>query len=310
MATDVLRIAQLSDTHFLAAGDDAEGGFAYDTDDAFAAVHAHIEERHAQSPLDLIVVTGDVADHGHPAQYQKAAAAFGQLSAPVNVCPGNHDQDVTFTAGMGRPTIGISRALELGNWCFLFVDSNAGAMVADENGRLIDPDNYDDRLHRNGALGEREASWVRDMCATTQADHVFIWLHHPPAVPPGLGEDAAYEAEWADLVPQLPKLRGFGGGHTHVPDEWAFGGLPVFVSPALKNNFDLQAKTMLPPGYRSYEFKADGTVTSNVHLTDDDRWPRQPLGRAVMALMLGEISWGEFEAIVSRKTAERTAEAN
>lgn len=307
MATDMIRIAQLSDTHFLEEGEAAEGGFAYDTDEAFSAVRSHLEGRHAQQPLDLVVVTGDVADHGRPAQYQKAAAAFSQLSAPVNVCPGNHDQDVAFSAGMARPTVGTSRAIELGNWCFLFVDSNSGAMLPNDAGRLVDPTDYTDRLHRNGALGDREASWVRDMCAATAADHVFLWLHHPPAVGPGLGEDAEYEAEWAELLPQLTKVRGFGGGHTHVPDEWEFGGLPVFVSPAFKNNFDLRAETMLPPGYRSYEFAADGKVTSEVHLTDDDRWPRHPLGRAVMALMRGELTWDEFGAIVSRKAAEKAA---
>lgn len=304
MATDTIRIAQLSDTHFLEDGQAPEGGFGYDPDEAFTAVHAHIEERHAQSPLDLIVVTGDVADHGRPAQYQKAAAAFGRLTAPVNVCPGNHDQDLTFAAGMGRPSVGTSRVLELGNWCFLFVDSNAGAMVPDESGRMIDPASYGDRLHGDGSLGKREASWIRDLCATTEADHVFIWVHHPPAPPLGPTASDAYAAEWRALLPTLDKVRGIGGGHTHVPDTYFFDDLPVFVSPAFKNNFDLTAETLLPPGYRTYEFAADGAVTSEVHVTDDERWPRHPLGRAVLSLMRRELTYAEFNAIVERKRAE------
>lgn len=304
MASDTIRIAQLSDTHFLADGDEPEGGFAYDTDQAFAAVHAHLEEQHSTAPFDLVVVTGDVADHGRPAQYVKAADALATLTAPVNVCPGNHDQAVTFTAGMGRPTIGTSRVIELGSWCLLFIDSNSGAMVPDATGRLVDPVSYDDRLHRNGALGDREASWIRDMCATTEADHVFLWLHHPPAIGPGLGEDKQYDAEWTTLLPQLQKVRGFGAGHTHIPDQYTFEELPVFVSPSFKNNFDLRAKTMLPPGYRTYEFASDGTVSSQVHLTDDDQWPRRPMGRAVLSLMRGELTWDEFNEIVRRKSAE------
>lgn len=307
MASDTIRIAQLSDTHFLEDGHAPEGGFAYDTDEAFTAVHAHIEERHAHSPFDLIVVTGDVADHGRAAQYEKAAAAFSQLTAPVNVCPGNHDQDITFAAGMGRPSVGTSRALELGNWCFLFVDSNSGAMIVDDTGRLVDPADYGDRLHGNGALGDREAAWVRDMCAATEADHIFIWLHHPPAPPLGPSEDAAYAAEWSELLPTLDKIRGLGGGHTHVPDAYTFDDVPVFVSPAFKNNFDLTAETLLPPGYRSYEFAADGTVTSEVELAEDERWPRHPLGRAVLALLRRELSYAEFDAIVERKRAQNSS---
>jgi len=297
---DPIRIAQLSDTHFLADGDTPEGGFAYNTSEAFAAVRDHLE---ARGPFDLVAVTGDVADHGLAPQYRQATAALGTISSPVNSCPGNHDQNAAFTIGMGRPGISTSRVVEINNWCFLFVDSNSGVMVPEASGRLIDPVDYGDRLHRNGALGERESAWVREMCAATTADHVFIWLHHPPGVPIGMDGDDAYTGEWEQLIADLPTVRGMGGGHTHVPYEYEFDGRPVFVCPALKNNFDLKNKTMLPPGYRTYDFASSGEITSQTHLVDDPRWPRAPLGRAVMSLMTGELSWDEFNAIVARKKA-------
>ena len=64
--TETIRVAQLSDTHFLAVGDEAEGGFAYDTDAAFDAVAADM----AGSAFDLVAVTGDIGqvhrdDHAH-----------------------------------------------------------------------------------------------------------------------------------------------------------------------------------------------------------------------------------------------------
>jgi Icc protein len=300
-SSSAIRIAQLSDTHFLAAGDTAEGGFAYDTNAAFDAVAASIAE---QDPFDLVVVTGDVADHGTVEQYHNAAAAFAQLAAPVNVCPGNHDQDATFTAAVGRPTVGTSRVIEIGSWCFVFVDSNAGVQIQAPDGRWVDPPDYDDRLHGNGSLGEQQANWLTEVCATTRADHVFVWVHHPPAPSVGLSNDADYEAEWRALMPKLSKVRGMGAGHTHVPARYDFEDRTVFVSPALKNNFDLDAETLLPPGYRSYVFSPDGTVTSEVHLVDEAQWPRHPLGRATVALFKGELDWDEFNAIVARKRAE------
>ncbi len=295
-----VRVAQLSDTHFLEADASPEGGFAYDTSEAFDAVYAHLE---ADEAFDLVAVTGDIADHGRVAQYRQAAEAFATLSAPVNICLGNHDQHAAFTTSVARPNVGTSRAIDLGNWCFLFADSNTGVMVDDGSGHLIDPENYDDRLHANGSLGQREASWLREMCATTTADHVFVWVHHPPAPTSGLSADEAYEAEWRTLIGDLTNVRGIGGGHTHIPDQYTFENVPVFVAPALKNNFDLDAQTMLPPGYRTYEFADDGTISSTVQLTDDPRWPRHPLGRAVTSLLRGELTWAEFDEIVARKQA-------
>lgn len=297
----IVRVAQLSDTHFLEDGEEPEGGFAYDTTAAFSAVHADLE---AHGPFDLITVTGDIADHGRTQQYRQAGDAFARFSAPVNVCPGNHDQNAMFDATLARPGVGTSRVIEVGSWCFIFADSNSGAMIPDASGRLVDPPSYGDRLHGNGALGARETAWITEMANTTVADHVFVWIHHPPAPADGLSKSDAYEAEWRALVDHLPKLRGIGAGHTHMPQQYEFMGVPVYVCPALKNNFDLEAETMLPPGSRTYEFHPDGSIATEVRVTDDPQWPRDPLGRAVLALMRGELSWEDFNAIVARKRAE------
>lgn len=256
------------------------------------------------APADLVVVTGDIADHGRTAQYTVAADALAGLPAPVNVCPGNHDQQDPLTAALGRTNISGSRVIEADNWCFLFVDSNDGVKVIDDSGRAVDPPAYADRLHCDGSLGQREASWVKAMCAATTADHVFIWLHHPPACDVPMMVNKPYTAEWESLLGQLPNVRGMGAGHTHIPAEWQVAGCPVFVAPSLKNNFDLDANTMLGPGYRTYDFAADGSIRSEIQLIEDDRWPRAPFGRALRSLFNGELTYDEFDAIVERKRAQ------
>ncbi len=295
---DVIRIAQLSDTHFLEEGATPEGGYAYNTDDAFDAVLTHLGDH---SHLDMVVVTGDVADNGRAAEYRKAADAFSRMQVPVNACPGNHDFDAAFTAGIGRPGVSTSRVVEIGSWAFLFIDTSAGLMTVNEHGLHIDPPG-EERLHNNGVLGEREAAWVHHMSEATTAEHVFIWLHHPPGVPVPMCHDEAYIAEWANLLPRLPKLRGMGAGHTHIPTEYSIDALPVFVSPSLKNNFSLEPQTWLPPGYRTYEFAADGSVSSEVHLVDDERWPRRPFGRALKSLFMGELTFEQLAEITARKS--------
>lgn len=300
-----MRIVQLSDTHFLERGEAPEGGHAYDTAAAFDAVRDHMAQT---TPADLVVVTGDIADHGRTAQYAVAAQALAQLPAPVNVCPGNHDQQDALTVGLGRTNISGSRVIEAGEWCFLFVDSNDGIKIIDDSGRAVDPPAYEDRLHCDGSLGEREAGWVKAMCAATTAEHIFIWLHHPPACAVPLMVNKHYTAEWEALLSELPKVRGMGAGHTHIPAEWQVVGRPVFVAPSLKNNFDLDAATMLGPGYRTYDFAADGSISSEVHLIEDERWPRAPLGRAIRSLFNGELTYDELNAIVARKQAQNAVE--
>lgn len=292
------RVVQLSDTHFLEEGEDAEGGFAYDTAAAFEAVLDHLDT----ASIDLVAVTGDVADHGRAGQYKRAADAFARIGLPVNACPGNHDQHAVFGA-VARPLISTSRVVNIDNWCHLFVDSNNGVLQTDDAGNLVDPDVYDDRLHINGLLGQREAAWIREQVAATTADHVFVWLHHPPSPTAPLCHDDEYAAEWQALIEDMATLRGIAGGHTHVPGHYEFCGVPVVMAPAFKNNFDLVERTLLPPGYVTHDFADDGTVTSTVELVDSPAWPRHPYGRAVHGLMMGELSWDEFNAIVVRKLA-------
>lgn len=294
----MLRVAQLSDTHFLEPGLEPEGAHGYDTLAAFEAVLADLD-RHPD--FDLVVVTGDVADHGRAEQYEIAASAFGRLPAPVHVCPGNHDFDRSIRAGFDAVDVHLPRVTLHGPWAFVYVDSNAGRMVDDGDG-FVDPPG-DERLHANGALGEREAAWVREVTGDVDADHVFVWLHHPPDADVPNCADAAYTAEWSAIASGLPRVRGYGAGHTHVPSTYSFADRPVFVAPSLKNNFDLQANTWLPPGYRTYEFHDDGTVVSDVHLVDDERWPRRPFGRALRSLFMGELTYAELAEIIARRTA-------
>ncbi|MCP3990550.1 MAG: hypothetical protein GY724_15840, partial [Actinomycetia bacterium] len=216
--------------------------------------------------------------------------------------PGNHDHDAQFVVGIGRPGVATSRVIEVGEWAFLFVDSNAGNMVEHPSGRVVDHDDKGKRLHSDGLLGDREATWIHDMCAATSAEHVFVWVHHPPACSVAtVKAQEEYTAEWSALLTALPQIRGLGAGHTHIPDTYEFEGRPVHVAPSFKHGFDLDNWTWLPPGYRTYRFEADGGVSSELHLVDDERWPRRPMGRTLKSLFMGEITLEElYEVAVQR----------
>ena len=82
-------IAHFSDTHL--------DGSQHRADRA-AAVLAYLDG--LAGSLAAILVTGDIADHGLPAEYEQARDILSSSAHPVFCCPGNHDDRGAFAAVM------------------------------------------------------------------------------------------------------------------------------------------------------------------------------------------------------------------
>jgi 3',5'-cyclic-AMP phosphodiesterase len=302
----MFRVAQFSDTHFSTPGHRSHGGFGYDTDAAWDAVVAHaFPVAHkgdnkgdsqggpkSSKPIDYVVVTGDIADNGRADEYAVAARQLARIPVPANICSGNHDYQVPFDAGLPRPGLTQSRTLRIENWLFLFADSNFAGREIAADGSVHD---REDRREESAEFGSRERAWIAETLAATDADHAFIWAHHPPYAR-GLFNSETYNAELESLFKGEPKLRGMGAGHTHTDIEFTVGERTGFVCPALTINIDFVNKTTLPPGYRTYEFSEDGNLISTCHLIEDKQWPRRNLPDASIQWILGEISFEEMRA--------------
>ncbi len=53
---------------------------------------------------------------------------------------------------------------------------------------------------------------------------MFVWLHHPPDADVPLTNDPVYAAEWEAVIPDRPKIRGFGSTHAfNFPGRGALG---------------------------------------------------------------------------------------
>lgn len=288
----MITVTQLSDTHFGPDGHRSHSGLGYDTDVAFDTVVDHIVAE--TGTPDLFVVTGDLADQGHPVEYAKARDALARLPGPVNLVAGNHDFQVPFEVGLGSPGVTMSRTMRLGSWLFVFADSNFSGRDAGPGGRLVDRES---RMHEaNGMLGAAEVSWMHDVIEAGDAEHVFIWLHHPPQVPVGSFSVPEFNAEIDELLGAHDRIRGLGAGHVHTAAVIDVLDRPIFVCPALTINIDFEAETLLPPGYRTYRFADDGTIDGSCHLMDGEVWPRHPVPRAGMRFLRGEIGWDEMMA--------------
>jgi hypothetical protein len=91
----------------------------------------------------------------------------------VNVAIGNHDRNDIFNVHLS-----IAPSERIGDWLFIFADSNFDGRETMPDGSLRD---RSDRIMASGELGEAELRRVEEAIATSDAAHVFVWLHRPPS---------------------------------------------------------------------------------------------------------------------------------
>jgi 3',5'-cyclic-AMP phosphodiesterase len=197
-------IAHVTDTHF---GDDIQ--------DPTARTTAVMDHMLAMRPRpDLLVVSGDVADHGLPEEYVAARAWLDRWDGPLAVCPGNHDVRDAFVAGLG---IGTRAVVTAGGANFVLLDSLVDAI----DGVRID----------EGRLGEEQLAWL-DGVLSDDPRPAYVVLHHPPTTislelmdPIRLMDGDAL----AGVVGRHPHVVATLVGHAHTMAVTTFAGRPLLI---------------------------------------------------------------------------------
>jgi Icc protein len=245
----MLVIAHVSDTHF---GNDVQ-----DPAPRAAAVMDHLL---AMDPRpDILVVSGDIADHGLPEEYEQARAWLDRWGGPLAVCTGNHDVRSAFVAGLG---VEARTVVEAAGVRFVMLDSLIDAV----DGERIDP----------GELGEEQLAWL-DARLAEDARPSYVVLHHPPTTialelmdPIKLRDGDALAAvltRHAHVVATLV-------GHAHTMSATTFAGRPLLIGGGVVSTVTADAE---PPPTIWY----DAPPTFALHLVDDERmtthWRALPL---------------------------------
>ena len=221
-------IAQLTDIHL---------GFDLDDPDElnaqrFEQVLGHIERRRIAP--DLLVVSGDLAEHGDSASYLRVVERLAKLPCPVHYAFGNHDIRADFRAIVDdAPSVDgfLQYAVELGDLRLLVLDTL-------EEGR------------HGGAFCEIRADWLRTELARAPDVPTVIVMHHPPF-------DTGIE--WLTTAPDEPWVDAFRGaidgagqirsvlcGHVHRPIVSSHRGVPMMVSPSIAPAVHLTLAPMDP----------------------------------------------------------------
>jgi Icc protein len=191
-------VVQLSDTHLKASSDVPARSLRA----AVAAVAAEVPA------IDLVLLTGDLADDGGLAATEEVRAIVAELGAPILALAGNHDDPAAVTTVFGPPA-----PVTLDGWCIVPVDT----FVADQTAGRVD---------------NARATTLLDGVEATGL-HLLVALHHPPAGPSTHPWFVLGGAE--RFVPDLarrPTVRAVASGHLHQAFVQPTEGPPVVGAPS------------------------------------------------------------------------------
>ncbi|WP_116948962.1 metallophosphoesterase [Jiangella endophytica] len=221
-------LAHASDPHVGSVHDDALAV-------AFAALPAALDA--VRPGPDLLLLTGDLTDHGTAGEYRRLSALLAPLGVRCLVLAGNHDDPAVLrdelphllgapADGAGSPAVWTHTA---GGVLLIGLDSSSGT------------------------LGDQQLDWLDGRLAAAGAP-VLVTLHHPP-FPTGLDQ---LDAEWPltdaaalrAVVARHPVVAGVLCGHDHRHIATRLDGtVPMVSAPALswRPRLDLRAGRPLGP---------------------------------------------------------------
>ncbi|MET7619884.1 metallophosphoesterase [Streptomyces sp. NPDC005408] len=197
---------------------------------------------------DAVLVTGDIADHGAPAEYAEAAELLARLDAPYFPCPGNHDDRAAYrkvllaeddAGDAGDPGRAVNRLHLVDGYALLLCDST----IPGEDAGLFDDETLDWLARTLDELGDTPA---------------LPAFHHPPAVihHPYLDSTNLTNADrFAEVLAGRTNVPAVLTGHAHTAGAMTFAGLPLLVAPGVVSTLrlpwesgDTLTDRVAPPG--------------------------------------------------------------
>jgi 3',5'-cyclic-AMP phosphodiesterase len=250
-----MRIVQITDPHVTAADPGPDG---YHSAAAFEAV---LQRAAALDPApDLVVLTGDLADNGTPAEYGRVRAILAGCRLPLAAIPGNHDRRAGFVAA-------LDGTVATGTLPFLNFSLDLGPL------RVIGLDTVGVEGGAAGLLCEDRLSWVADRLGEDDRP-VLLFMHHPPF---RIGQRIADESRCrngeslAAIIARDRRVRLVGCGHAHLPAQVAWAGTQGSVCPAVAWEVPFDHPPGAPfrlrpraPAFQLHAWSAAGGLVSHV----------------------------------------------
>jgi Icc protein len=243
-----LSLLQITDLHILPGLDETFLGI--NTEHYFSAV---LELAFAENPhYDLILVTGDLAQHPCPASYQRILNTLEAYKTPCICLPGNHDDYELMQQIFNTTLVSCRKQLLFENWQLICLNSQIPGAPG-------------------GYLSKQELLFL-DGCLNTHPDHyALIAVHHHCLATNSAWMDTMMiensRGFWA-IIDRTPQVKAVTTGHTHQVMDRARGTVRVLGTPSTCFQFKPESEGFsldtAAPGYRRISLSAEGRIESAV----------------------------------------------
>ena len=248
-------IAQISDPHLRPSG-----ALYQDEVDSNAALREAVDQLNRLSPQpDIVLLTGDVVDHGAADEYAVARDILSPLKAPLFVIPGNHDERGAFRAAFHDhaylPKSGpLQYVAEFGMRRVIALDVT------------IPGDHH-------GLFDAAAEVWLEAVLLAEPDRPTIIIMHQPPIMTgvPYLDEYRCFNAErLSALITRAPGVERVLCGHVHRLMLMQFGGTLLCTAPSTATAIALQldpaaepASFIEPPGFLLHDWRNPGSMLTH-----------------------------------------------
>lgn len=228
-------IAQLSDMHIKRRGE-----LTYGRVDTAAFLQAAIAHLKGLKPRpELVLVTGDLTDHGTVEQMEHVLSHLNALDIPFLAVPGNHDDRAVFAEffpDLAQQTGGpaFSYVVDRGPLRFVMLDSSVPGKPY-------------------GHLDDACLELLAEALKAEPARPTIIVVHHPP-VEVGIAhmdrQNLRNAEALATIVAGAPQVLAILCGHIHRTIHAGFAGTSVIVAPSPAHAVSLDLDPEAPPAFR------------------------------------------------------------
>lgn len=214
-----------------------------------------------QQPVDLIILTGDLAQEPSSESYQFLLDKLSPLKIPCLCIPGNHDDFALMQKILCTELINCHKQIILGNWQIIALNSQIPDSPA-------------------GRLADIELAFLQQSLAAYPNHYALIAVHHHSLPTHSAWMDTMMIANhdaFLETINQNPQVKLVVNGHIHQEMDRAAGSARVLATPSTCFQFAPYSQTFkvdnTAPAYRIIKLFSEGSVNTLVH-----RLPERPKG--------------------------------